>query len=192
MSSERTCRLCGCTQECACYDDERGACSWHDADTCSHCHDTLELFTQLVTNQGDRIQVTAPDQEAGEILLPIHHAEQLQKILHYRISQPETDGSATIATADAVRDIVRNMLTAGTILTPAQDSATLGDIGFDSLEVLEIAVEVEYAFPEAAIPEIETRWGVGTTLSQLIADVERYAGKTSRRLPAVASDEVLQ
>lgn len=35
----RSCRVCGCTEDNACVDDERGACWWVDADLCSHCED---------------------------------------------------------------------------------------------------------------------------------------------------------
>lgn len=36
MTSERTCRLCGCTEHNACVDD-RGPCWWVEQDLCSHC-----------------------------------------------------------------------------------------------------------------------------------------------------------
>lgn len=34
---ERTCRECACTQNHACFDEERGACHWVEEDLCSHC-----------------------------------------------------------------------------------------------------------------------------------------------------------
>ena len=33
----QVCRLCGCTESNACYDEFRGACSWIDSDLCTHC-----------------------------------------------------------------------------------------------------------------------------------------------------------
>ena len=32
-----TCRVCGCWEYAACWDDERGACWWVEPDLCSHC-----------------------------------------------------------------------------------------------------------------------------------------------------------
>ena len=32
-----TCRVCGCWELGACWDDERGACWWVEPDLCSHC-----------------------------------------------------------------------------------------------------------------------------------------------------------
>jgi len=90
MTGQRTCRHCGCTEHNACVDDERGACSWASANQCAHCVDSLDLFTQLVTNTGPRVQISAPDAEVGEILVPIHHAEQLLKMLQHRPAEPET------------------------------------------------------------------------------------------------------
>lgn len=84
--TEPTCRCCGCTWECACHDDQRGACSWAEPDLCSHCKDSLDIFTQLVTNSGDRVQISAPDAVVGSIELPIHHAEQLLKITRHLTS----------------------------------------------------------------------------------------------------------
>lgn len=34
-----TCRVCGCWQYAACWDDERGSCHWVADDLCSHCAD---------------------------------------------------------------------------------------------------------------------------------------------------------
>lgn len=76
-----TCRLCGCTEHNACYDDERGACSWAAPDLCSHCVDSVSLLEELITGESptDRVQHCTGD--VGEITLPMHHAEQLLKIL---------------------------------------------------------------------------------------------------------------
>lgn len=37
MMGEAACRICGCTQERACVDDEHGPCWWVQEDLCSHC-----------------------------------------------------------------------------------------------------------------------------------------------------------
>jgi hypothetical protein len=41
----RTCRVCGCWEYNACWDDEIGACWWVEDDLCSHCvsDDKLEV-----------------------------------------------------------------------------------------------------------------------------------------------------
>jgi hypothetical protein len=107
--AERACRLCGCTQNHACVDDERGACSWvrpapdpspldlrklnlfdmsHEADLCSHCADSIALLNELITgiSPTDRIERAFDAENVGEISLPMHHAEQLQKIFtHLRV-----------------------------------------------------------------------------------------------------------
>lgn len=36
------CRVCGCWEFNACWDDEVGACWWVEADLCSHCADPEE------------------------------------------------------------------------------------------------------------------------------------------------------
>lgn len=35
--NRRTCRECGCTDDCACFDREIGPCRWVEVDLCSHC-----------------------------------------------------------------------------------------------------------------------------------------------------------
>lgn len=35
--SDRACRLCGCTQEDACFDEAFGPCFWVGDDLCSQC-----------------------------------------------------------------------------------------------------------------------------------------------------------
>ena len=37
-----TCRVCGCWEYGACWDEERGACSWVEPDLCSHCAEAAE------------------------------------------------------------------------------------------------------------------------------------------------------
>ena len=36
-TGERQCRICGCWDRRACYQPHFGACSWVEADLCSHC-----------------------------------------------------------------------------------------------------------------------------------------------------------
>lgn len=37
LSLVRTCRVCGCTENDACYHPKGGSCWWVEADLCSHC-----------------------------------------------------------------------------------------------------------------------------------------------------------
>ena len=77
--TERTCRLCGCTPNHACQDEDRGACHWVADDLCSHCQDSLSLVAEIFAGIG-RSEPIKPDTEYDEIRLPMHHAEQLVKI----------------------------------------------------------------------------------------------------------------
>lgn len=36
------CRVCGCTDESACWDEELGPCSWAEPGLCSHCKEGFE------------------------------------------------------------------------------------------------------------------------------------------------------
>ncbi len=36
-AAEQRCRVCGCSQDHACIDDEHGPCWWVEPDLCSHC-----------------------------------------------------------------------------------------------------------------------------------------------------------
>ena len=74
------CRLCGCTEELACYDDERDACHWVEENLCFHCKDSVALIEELVSGTG-RSEPSNPDDDVGEIIVPMHHAHQLLKIL---------------------------------------------------------------------------------------------------------------
>lgn len=82
--SNPSCRRCGCTQNNACYDEERGPCAWAEADLCTHCADSIALLEELVTGVSptDRIEKGFGD-DVGEITLPMHHAEQLLKVLQH-------------------------------------------------------------------------------------------------------------
>jgi len=33
----RTCRVCGCTDQSACFNEDMGFCWWVEKDLCSHC-----------------------------------------------------------------------------------------------------------------------------------------------------------
>lgn len=35
--AERVCRVCGCSDNDACYHDDYGNCYWVEKDLCSHC-----------------------------------------------------------------------------------------------------------------------------------------------------------
>ena len=37
VEQEEACRVCGCTQNDACWDEEEGACYWVEEDLCSAC-----------------------------------------------------------------------------------------------------------------------------------------------------------
>ncbi|WP_295805883.1 hypothetical protein [uncultured Nitratireductor sp.] len=37
MWNERQCRICGCSDDYACYCPDHGPCSWVEADLCSSC-----------------------------------------------------------------------------------------------------------------------------------------------------------
>ena len=82
MADLHTCRYCGCSQFNACYDEERDVCGWCDADTCTHCADSISILRELVTGTG-RAEVVPEGTEVGAIILPMHHAEQLLKILDH-------------------------------------------------------------------------------------------------------------
>lgn len=38
VETNRSCKVCGCTQLDACYHEEQGNCWWVQPDLCSHCH----------------------------------------------------------------------------------------------------------------------------------------------------------
>lgn len=76
MAHERACRLCGCTQDHACYDEERGACAWASADVCTHCAGTAKYLA-------DRLDSTVPlalALDVPHIGIAVNHAEQLARI----------------------------------------------------------------------------------------------------------------
>lgn len=62
----RRCRVCGCTQDHACVDDEHGPCWWVEPDLCSHCGEPLIVaadFDRMADDMiaaGDR-PVTKPE-----------------------------------------------------------------------------------------------------------------------------------
>lgn len=77
--AEPACRLCGCTHTNACYDEERGACSWATPDLCSHCKGSLEYLAR-------RLEGTIPFAVALDvphIAIATHHAEQFARILEH-------------------------------------------------------------------------------------------------------------
>lgn len=80
--SEPTCRLCGCTETNACYDEERGACGWAAPGVCTHCADSIALLGELLDG-GGRAEPVPEGTEVGEISLPVHHAEQLRRVIDY-------------------------------------------------------------------------------------------------------------
>lgn len=44
---DRQCRICSCTQNAACMDEEHGACWWVEPDLCSHCVQYIEAAGEL-------------------------------------------------------------------------------------------------------------------------------------------------
>lgn len=83
---ELTCRLCGCTENDACYDEERGPCSWVKASLCNHCTDSIAIVGALV-------DVTDDDRSLGELAddavieIKPHHLKQLLKIVNHRADE---------------------------------------------------------------------------------------------------------
>lgn len=50
-----TCRVCGCTENQACYSHNHGTCWWVEPDLCSHCAEPVivaELFDTLGEDGG--------------------------------------------------------------------------------------------------------------------------------------------
>lgn len=78
--SVHTCRMCGCTDHEACYDEERGACHWHEAELCSHCAETVGVLRAAVEEPIDADEV----REDVKVELGLHHAGQLLKIIDWR------------------------------------------------------------------------------------------------------------
>lgn len=83
MSAPRTCRACGCTDNCACHNDVDGPCWWVADDLCSHCQMTSALL-------GSRITV-AGDLGNDLVSLELRHALQLQKMTSWLLGLPTTD-----------------------------------------------------------------------------------------------------
>ncbi len=85
--TEPICRRCGCTEECACFDDLRGPCSWVEAGLCSHCRDTLNVLEEFERKGAD---------EAQALTLAAHHVDQLLKMLRHANSPaiPESSGAS--------------------------------------------------------------------------------------------------
>lgn len=46
---EPTCRVCGCWEYAACWDDDCGACWWVEPDLCSHCAVEAAARTETAT-----------------------------------------------------------------------------------------------------------------------------------------------
>lgn len=83
--TEPTCGLCGCTEHRACCDEARGPCGWTDEpDVCTHCADSIALLDELTT------RLPNPDEVPEDVLieLPLHHAEQLLKVLNHTLLRP--------------------------------------------------------------------------------------------------------
>ena len=49
-----TCRVCGCWEMAACWDDEAGACWWVAPDLCSHCPGELPPAERPAVSPGLR------------------------------------------------------------------------------------------------------------------------------------------
>ena len=56
----RRCRVCGCTEDHACVDDEVGPCWWLEADLCSHCGEPA-----IVAAEYDRLVAMITDDWAS-------------------------------------------------------------------------------------------------------------------------------
>lgn len=80
--TEATCRMCGCSENDACVDDERGACSWAEPGLCSHCDDTIKVVAGLargVSRFGAEHCVLSP-----------YHMLQLDKMLQHQLVPTHT------------------------------------------------------------------------------------------------------
>lgn len=95
--TERTCRRCGCTQECACFDDLRGSCSWAEDDLCSHCADTLRVLAEFELAGAD---------EAGSFPLDAHHLNQVLKMLRYTPAPAEPPAPVDAVASAPLRRLV--------------------------------------------------------------------------------------
>lgn len=58
---KRVCRVCGCSDDSACYSEEMGFCWWIEKDLCSHCdaetiamhkNDIYDLSNELKPSNG--------------------------------------------------------------------------------------------------------------------------------------------
>lgn len=65
LPTEPTCRMCGCTWNNACFDDQRGSCSWIEDDLCSHCEESLQSGLRLLERPDgvDTVPISVVDLE---------------------------------------------------------------------------------------------------------------------------------
>ncbi len=48
IKQKRICRVCGCSDESACFNEDMGFCWWVEDDLCSHCDpETIQLQKSL-------------------------------------------------------------------------------------------------------------------------------------------------
>ena len=78
--TERTCRACGCTDHAACVDPVLGPCWWVEEGLCSHCRMANEALVNVIR--------VARDLHSASVPVELRHAEQLQRMALWSMSQP--------------------------------------------------------------------------------------------------------
>jgi acyl carrier protein len=83
---------------------------------------------------------------------------------------------ASPAIEDGVVEVLKNV--SRRPITPALDSDLVADLGFDSLQILEVIAELEDRF-DISIPQDEV--AATRTVAQVVAEVARLVAQRSNR-----------
>lgn len=69
-TSRRCCRMCGCTDERACVDEDGIPCAWAEPDLCTSCVESFEIARYRCT-LCDKTELLELQEVAGELLEPV-------------------------------------------------------------------------------------------------------------------------
>jgi len=57
IENKRVCRICGCSDDNACYNDDMGICWWVEKDLCSHCDaETVALHKNYIYDLANELK----------------------------------------------------------------------------------------------------------------------------------------
>ena len=66
-SKIRTCRVCGCTDQSACFNEDMGFCWWVGPELCSHCDpETVAIQISMPSLKPVSIPTHSPDKKSGQ------------------------------------------------------------------------------------------------------------------------------